>query len=181
MSEPSARPTAIPSDRPQYDSAAPRYQDAPPPRPDAAPPYEGSAVMTYGEVRLSSGTIAKLRSPVLVAVFTIITLGIYQIVWWYQVNRELAEHGQALGRTDLGADPARSTLALFPGAMVVVPAIWTTVTTFQRIQNAQRLHRRIPVNGWLGLVLGIVFSPALLAYMQSGLNSAWSAATPGRP
>jgi Domain of unknown function (DUF4234) len=137
--------------------------------------------VTYGQVRLGSGTVAKLRSPVLVAVFTIITLGIYQLVWWYQVNRELAEHGRALGRTDLGEDPATSTLALFPGALVVVPAIWTTVTTFQRIQNAQRLHRRMPINGWLGLVLGLVFSPALIAYMQSGLNSAWSAATPGRP
>jgi uncharacterized protein DUF4234 len=179
MSEPSARPAAIPSDRPQYDSAAPRYEAAPPLPP--APPYQGPVVVTNGAIRLSSGTIAKLRSPVLVAVFTIITFGIYQIVWWYQVNREMAEHGRALGRDDLGDDPAASTLALFPGAMVVVPAIWTTVTTFQRIQNAQRLHRRIPLNGWLGLVLGLVFSPALLAYMQSGLNSAWSAATPGRP
>ncbi|HST65789.1 MAG TPA: DUF4234 domain-containing protein [Mycobacteriales bacterium] len=176
MSEPTAAP--------QYDSAAPRYEAGPPAPPyqppPSAPPYQG-AVVTYGPVRLSSGTEARLRSPVLVAVFTIITLGVYQIVWWYQVNREMAEHGQALGRTELGHDPARSTLALFPGAILAVPAIWTTVTTFQRIQAAQRLHRRVPVNGWLGLVLAIVFSPALLAYMQSGLNSAWSAATPGRP
>lgn len=168
MSEPTAAP--------EYDSAAPRLDVTPP-----APPYQGAAVVTNGLVRLSSGTEAKLRSPVLVAVLTVITLGIYQIVWWYQINREMAEHGRALGRTDLGDDPARSTLALFPGAMLVVPAIWTTVTTFQRIQAAQRLHRRLPISGWLGLVLAIVFSPALLAYMQSGLNSAWSAATPGRP
>ncbi len=179
MSEPSVRPG------PPVPTAAP--PPAPPPAPAPAPaPYDppsqyGPAVVTYGDVRLSSGTVARLRSPILVAVLVVITLGIYQIVWWYQVNRELAEHGRALGRTDLGDDPARSTLALFPGAMVVVPAIWTTVTTFQRIQNAARLHRRLPLNGWLGLVLGIVFSPALIAYMQSGLNSAWSAATPGRP
>jgi hypothetical protein len=193
VTEPSAQPLPRyaasrpdPAAPPDYDSAArpdpaPPYGSAPP-RPDPAPPYAGgSAVVTTGPVLLSSGTVAKLRNPVLVAVFTIITFGVYQIYWWYQVNRELAEHGRALGRTDLGDDPARSTLALFPGAMVVVPAIWTTVTTFQRIQNAQRLHHRLPVNGWLGLVLALVFSPALLAYMQSGLNSAWSAATPARP
>ena len=196
MTDPSAQPLSRyapvrpdPAEPPDYDSAydsAARPDPAPPygsaPRPDAAPPYPGgSAVVTSGPVVLSSGTVAKVRNPVLVAVFTIITLGVYQIFWWYQVNREMAEHGRALGRTDLGDDPARSTLALFPGAIVVVPAVWTTVTTFQRIQNAQRLHRRLPVNGWLGLVLALVFSPALLAYMQSGLNSAWSAATPGRP
>jgi hypothetical protein len=119
----------------------------------------------------------KTRNPILVAVFVVVTLGIYQIVWWYLVNRELADHGRAYGRSDLGDDPARSTLALFPGGLIVVPAIWTTVTTFQRIQNAQRLHRRLPINGWLGLVLFLVLSPALIGYMQSGLNSAWTAAT----
>jgi hypothetical protein len=121
----------------------------------------------------------KLRNPVVVAVLVIVTIGIYQIVWWYLVNREMADQGRALGRPELGDDPARSTLALFPGGLVVIPAIWTTVTTFGRIQAAQRLHRQQPINGWLGFVLFLVFSPALIGYMQSGLNSAWSAAVTG--
>jgi hypothetical protein len=129
-------------------------------------------------VELAPGSFAKYRNPVVVAVLVLVTLGIYQVAWWYLVNRELADHGRALGRTELGDDPAKSTLALFPGAIVVVPAVWTTVTTFQRIQAAQRLHRQVPVSGWLGLVLGLVLSPVLIAYMQSGLNSAWSAAQP---
>ena len=122
----------------------------------------------------------KLRNPVAVGVLTFVTLGIYTVAWWYLVNSEMADHGRARGRRDLGDDPARSTLALFPGSIVVVPGVWTTVTTFQRIQAAQRLHGRLPVNGWLGLVLGLVLSPALFAYMQSGLNSAWSAAAAER-
>jgi hypothetical protein len=117
----------------------------------------------------------KLRNPVVVGVLTIVTLGIYTIAWWYLINQEMAEHGRARGRRELGDDPARSTLALFPGSLVVVPGVWTMVTTFQRVQIAQRLHGRLPGNGCLGLVLGLVFSPALFAYMQSGLNSAWSA------
>ncbi len=60
-----------------------------------------------------------------------------------------------------------------------MPAIWTMVTTFQRIQAAQRLNGQTPVNGWLGFVLYLVFSPALFGYMQSGLNSTWSAIKPG--
>ena len=79
---------------------------------------------------------------------------------------------------ELGDNPTKSTLALFPGGLIVVPAIWTIVTTFKRIQAAQRLNGQTPINGWLGFVLALVFSPALIGYMQSGLNSAWHAARP---
>ena len=83
--------------------------------------------------------------------------------------------GRAKGTTELGDSPAKSTLALFPGALLIVPAIWTTVTTFQRVQAAQRLSGQAQINGWLGVVLYIVISPVLYAYMQSGLNSVWKA------
>lgn len=118
----------------------------------------------------------KLRNPVTVGVLTFVTLGVYTIFWWYAINREMADHGRELGRQDLGTDPERSTLALFPGALLVVPGVWTVVTTFQRVQTAQRLHGRVPINGWLGLVLGLVLSPAMFGYLQSGLNEAWAGA-----
>jgi hypothetical protein len=119
------------------------------------------------------GATAKIRSPIAVAIFAIITLGIYIVFWWYFINRELADYGRARGTTELGDSPGKSTLALFPGAFIIVPAIWTTVTTFQRIQAAQRLAGQTPINGWIGLLLYLVFSPAFYAYMQSGLNSVW--------
>ena len=124
---------------------------------------------------VGAGTTAKLRSPVAVAVFALITLGIYLVFWWYFVNRELADLGRAKGTDELGDSPLKSTLALFPGALLIVPAIWTTVTTFKRAQASQRLTGQTPVNGWLGLVLYVVITPALYAYMQSGLNGAWKA------
>ena len=135
-------------------------------------------VLTGTHVQLAPGAVAKIRNPIVVVVFTIITLGIYQVFWWYYANRELADYGRARGTNELGDNPARSTLALFPGAFLIVPAIWTTVTTFKRIQAAQRLTGETPINGWLGFVLALVFSPALIGYMQSGLNSAWKAARP---
>ena len=58
---------------------------------------------------------------------------------------------------------------------MIVPAIWTTVTTFQRVQAAQRLSGQQPLNGWLALVLYVVISPAFYAYVQSGLNGVWRA------
>ena len=122
-----------------------------------------------------AGTTAKTRNPIAVAVLAVITLAIYLVFWWYFINRELADLGRAKGTSELGDSPAKSTLALFPGALLIVPAIWTTVTTFQRVQAAQRLNGQAQINGWLGVVLYIVISPVLYAYMQSGLNSVWKA------
>jgi hypothetical protein len=128
------------------------------------------------EVRIEGTTAtAKVRNIVAVAILPFITLGVYLVVWWYRINREMADLGRAKGTTDLGDSPGKSTLALAPGFLLIVPAIWTTVTTFQRVQAAQRATGQTPINGWLGLVLYLVFSPAFYAYMQSGLNSAWKA------
>jgi H+/gluconate symporter-like permease len=130
-----------------------------------------------GQVQLAPGVSARIRNPIVVAVLAIVTFGIYIVFWHYFVNRELADYGRARRTGELGTNPTRSVLALFPGALIVVPAIWTTVTTFQRIQAAQRLNAQTAINGWLGLVLFLVFSPAFYGYMQSGLNSAWRAST----
>jgi hypothetical protein len=122
-----------------------------------------------------AGSTAKIRNIVAVPVLIIVTIGIYLVCWWYFINRELADYGRALGVSDLGDSPTKSTLAIFPGALLIVPALWTTVTTFQRIQAAQRHAGVEPINGWIGLVLYIVFSPAFDSYMQSGLNGTWRA------
>jgi hypothetical protein len=128
------------------------------------------------EVRIEgTAATAKVRNVIAVAILPIITLGVYLVVWWYKINREMADLGRAKGVTELGDSPGKSTLALVPGFLLIVPALWTTVTTFQRVQAAQRATGQTPINGWLGLVLYFVFSPAFYAYMQSGLNSAWKA------
>ena len=122
-----------------------------------------------------ASSTAKIRNPIAVAIFAVITLGIYVLFWWYYANREMVDYGRAKGTDELGDSPGKSLLAVFPGGLIIVPAIWTTITTFQRVQKAQNLAGRPPINGWLGLVLYLVFSPAYIAYMQSGLNSVWKA------
>ena len=118
---------------------------------------------------------AKLRNVVAVAILAVVTLGIYAFFWWYFINREMADYGRAQGTEDLGTSPGKSLLAITLGALVIVPALWSTVTTFQRVQATQRRAGTTPINGWIGLILFVVLSPAMLAYMQSGLNSAWRA------
>ena len=143
--------------------------------PDQSAATGAPPAQTGKYVQLAPGVVAKIRNPIAVVIFTIITLGIYQVFWWYFTNREMADYGRARGTKELGDNPTKSTLALFPGALIVVPAIWTIVTTFQRVQAAQRLNGQTPINGWLGVVIVVVISPILVGYMQSGLNSAWKA------
>ena len=135
----------------------------------AVPPISGT-------VELAPGATAKIRSPLVVAILSVITLGIYIVFWWYYVNRELADYCRSRSTGELGDNPTMSTLAVFPGALVVIPALCTGVTTFQRVQAAQRLTKQNPINGWIGLILYLVIFPAFFGYMQSGLNSAWRAA-----
>jgi uncharacterized protein DUF4234 len=130
---------------------------------------------------VGAGATAKVRSPVAVAILSTITLGIYLLFWWYFINRELADYGRARGTAELGDSPTKSLLALFPGALLIVPAIWTTVTTFKRVQAAQRLAGQSQINGWIGLILYIVISPAYFAYMQSGLNTVWKSQAVATP
>jgi hypothetical protein len=123
---------------------------------------------------------AKIRSPVAVAVLVVVTLLIYLFFWWYFINREMADYGKRRGAPELGDSPGKSVLAISLGALVVVPAVWTTVTTFKRVQALQRLTGETqPINGWIGLILFVVISPALYGYMQSGLNSSWRAVQAG--
>jgi hypothetical protein len=117
---------------------------------------------------------AKVRGPVTVAILSIVTLGLYTAYYWYVINRELADQGRALGTDELGTSPGRSLAALVPGVLLIVPAIWTTVTTFRRVQAAQRLAGRAPIDGWIGLVLYVCVWPAYFGYLQSGLNSVWA-------
>ena len=48
-----------------------------------------------------AGTTAKIRNPLGVIGLTLITLGIYFFFWWYFINREMKDLGQARG-VDIG-------------------------------------------------------------------------------
>ena len=126
-----------------------------------------------------------MRSVWTVGILTVVTLGIYGVFWWYFVNREMVDLGRARGTSELGDSPGKSVLAITLGALIIVPAILSLVNGFRRVQATQRLTGQAPLlNGWIALILLVVISPAFNAYLQSGLNAAWSslgneASTPG--
>jgi hypothetical protein len=122
----------------------------------------------------ANGAIAKVRNPWGVLGLSIITLGIYTVVWYYKVNKEFKEYGAAQGDQELAdSNPTNSVLAVTLGALIIVPAIISFVNTVKRAQRVQQLGGVEPLNGWIVLLLYFVISIAIPPYIQSELNKVW--------
>ena len=125
---------------------------------------------------------AKIRNPVLVVVFTVITLGIYGLYWWYQINREMVDLGRSRNADRLGDNATISLLALFPGALILVPPYVSLYNTVKRAQRAQEVTAgNVTFNGmvilWLIIASFIIGITGLIVpgYIQGELNKAWIA------
>jgi Domain of unknown function (DUF4234) len=131
---------------------------------------------SYGDTFHPSGAArdVKVRGPVWVGIFSFVTIGIYAIYWIYVTAKDLSEYGKAKGR-DLGQSPGMTLLAVTIGWLIIVPALVAIYRQAKRIQQAQQLAGVEPMNGWIALVLYVVFSPVFFAYEQSELNKAWAA------
>src|SRR3954466_15061493 len=114
----------------------------------------------------------KVRNPWAVALLPIVTLGIYHLVWWYKINKELKAYGEAKG-FDLGQNPTNSLLALFPGGIIIIPALITYWNGTNRVRAASKVPGREPVNGWIAWLPCLLLSPGMWAYLQGALNHSW--------
>jgi membrane protease YdiL (CAAX protease family) len=130
---------------------------------------------------------AKLRNPVLVVVFSVITLGIYYVYWWYQINREMVDLGRYYNADRLGDNAFLSLLAVFPGSIVIIPAYVSLYNTVKRVQRAQEVTAgQVTLNGmiilWLIIASFFIFITALIVpgYIQGELNKAWIAMQAGQ-
>ena len=92
------------------------------------------------------------------------TLGIYQLFWWYKVNEETREYDERVQ-----VQPGIAVFALlWPIANIV-----TVVKTGGRIAQAQRsagISSRC--SGGLGILLAILFGLNVV-YYQGQLNKLW--------
>jgi Domain of unknown function (DUF4234) len=114
----------------------------------------------------------KVRSPWAVALLPIVTLGIYHLVWWYKINKELKAYGEAKGY-DLGQNPTNSALALFPGLFIIIPPLVTYWRGTKRVQGASKIANREPASGWIALILYLLLPIGFAAYLQVSLNDVW--------
>jgi Domain of unknown function (DUF4234) len=114
----------------------------------------------------------KVRSPWAAALLPLITFGVYHWIWWHRINTELSEYGKAKGY-DLGQNPLNSALAVFPGGLIIFPALITYWRGVKRVMQASGLAGKEPLNGWIAIILYLLLSPALWAYVQVSLNDIW--------
>ena len=118
----------------------------------------------------------KLRNPVITGVLYFFTLGLYGLYWYYQINRELADLGRARGSSELGDSPMTSLLALFPGGLIIVPAVISMYNTGKRSEAAQRLSAGGQEPSMIAVlvpVLLIFIAPVGAWYTQMELNKLW--------
>ncbi len=124
-------------------------------------------------VQINGTGTAKKRNPV--GTFFLMFVPFYSLYWWYQINREMADLGTARNDPEgLGDNPTLSLLAIFPGGLIIVPAIVSLVNGYGRTKRAQEVTTGdVSINGWLLLIMLIVLSPLGYAYWQSELDKAW--------
>jgi hypothetical protein len=126
------------------------------------------------QVRVGSTTV-KIRNPFLVFIWSLITFGIYYLVWYYKVNRELRD---AAG---IDVRPFVAVIAISIGWFVLVPPFVSWYRTFQRIAAAQRqagtAHEANPILGFILFVIAVFLLPIEVVYAQDELNKLWRART----
>jgi len=132
------------------------------------------------EVTMENGDRAKHREPGLVLLWSIITLGVYQAVWYYKINRELRDFGEARGDAELAKTrPGVSLLAVTLGALLIVPPFVSYWKCTRRIERAQGIAEVKPIS--FGLIMGLMFGGILIGILwlviplliQEELNKLW--------
>ncbi|MCU0309022.1 MAG: DUF4234 domain-containing protein [Thermoleophilia bacterium] len=123
------------------------------------------------------GALVKRRNPWGVWLLSLITLGVYGVVFWYKINREMRDYSAAAGKP-LDNDPVNAVLAVTLGALVIVPAVISWVHTARR---ARAVRQIITGDDTGGPSSGITVLLAFLGgfqtiYLQYGLNECWDRA-----
>ena len=109
-------------------------------------------------------TTVRVQQPWSVAVLSILTLGIYSVVWYYKVNREMRDFGSASGDRDLaGSNPVRSVLAVTIGNWLVIPAMVSYVRMVGRVRRVERISIRTACGG--GTMIALFFGPWVVSFL----------------
>jgi hypothetical protein len=118
-------------------------------------------------------TRVKIRNPLLVFLWSIVTFGIYYCVWYYKINRELRD---ACG---IAVSPFVALIAVTIGWVIIVPPFVSWYRTFERIRDAQRragvTSEVNPMLGFIFYVIAVFFVPIEVIYAQDELNKVWRA------
>jgi hypothetical protein len=132
------------------------------------------------EVQISgSSERGKIRNPLAPALLPFITFGIYTLVWYYKINKELAEMGKARNTEELGTSPMTSLLAVLIGWVVIIPPFLSIYNTWKRKCAAEDMVGTDGMEAGLGFLLSILVGPVGYYLLQRDLNNVLQAQAGG--
>ena len=110
--------------------------------------------------------VGTVRSPIGGWLLVYVTLGIYILFWYYNLNRELRDYDRSIT-----VRPGLAVLSLF----VPVVGFVSIYNTGGRIRQAQTLAGILPTtSGGIGVLLSIFFALDLPHYSAQA-NTVWTA------
>lgn len=116
--------------------------------------------------------VGKNRNPFAVWLFSILTLGIYHLYWYYQVNREIGVHEPSV-RTSPGVSLlAVSPLTIFTLGITALVSMYNTAERIQGMEMADSLPYQI--SPLVSLILLFFFGIGYYFQVQSHLNRHWN-------
>jgi uncharacterized membrane protein YjfL (UPF0719 family) len=114
-----------------------------------------------------SRVVGKTRNPWGVFLLSLVTLSVYQLVWYFKINKELRDYSETID-----VQPGMAVLAITLGGFLIgIPPIVSYVHTSSRIQKAQKLSgsskRCSALLALVCLCFGVVYIQSQL-YLDSG-------------
>jgi hypothetical protein len=119
------------------------------------------------------GQTYKKRSPLVVLGLSVITLGIYALYWFYDVNDEIRRFER-----DETISPGRSLLAVALGWLLIVPPFIAVYnTSLHVVKMEQRLGIPQQLSPALNLIFLLIVGIVVPVYTQEHLNRVWDSAS----
>ncbi|HZE40465.1 MAG TPA: DUF4234 domain-containing protein [Stackebrandtia sp.] len=143
------------------------------PGPSNPPPINLPDTAGYGQVaHPGSVRLGKTRSPFGVWLLALVTFGIYGLVWYYKVNRELRDYN---GQIEVSPGLAVCNVSIFSPITIGISAIISFVCTGGRISDVAGHARVGSCSGIVGILLQAFLFGTGICYYQSVLNRVWAA------
>jgi hypothetical protein len=136
--------------------------------------------MATQEIQIAgSNEVGKIRDPLITALLLFVPL--YGIFWYFYVNKEMAEIGQARGTTEAGDNPTNSVLAVFPGVLACgIPTFISYFKACGRLQAAERITgSEEGMDPPLLFLLLLLLSPVGVYIFQQNMNKVLQAQLQG--
>jgi cytochrome bd-type quinol oxidase subunit 2 len=116
------------------------------------------------------GRDVKVRRPWGVFFLSLVTVGIYYLVWYFKTNKELRSFG-------IDVSPGIALLAVSLGGILIIPPFVSQWRFYKRIgraqQNVEMDHRISHVTGFVLYLIALIFLPIEVVYAQHHLNRLW--------